>query len=77
MDKQQGPTELHSISCDKPICKRIWKRMYICVYVCVYIYIYIYESLFCTAENNTTLKINYTSMEKKSNIAKSEQLFTL
>ena len=53
------------------------KNVYMCICVCVYIYIYIYESLFCTAENNTTLKINYTSMEKKSNIAKSEQLFTL
>ena len=34
--------------------------------------IYIYESLCCTTENNTTLKINYTSMGKKSDRAKSE-----
>ena len=30
-----------------------------------YIYMYITESLFCTAEINTTLQINYTSIKKK------------
>ena len=38
-----------------------------CVCVCIYIYIYIYktESLYCTAEINTTLPINYTSAKFK------------
>ena len=55
MDKQQGPTvyhrELYSGSCDKPEWKKIWKSIYILT-----------ESLCCTAEINTTLPIDYTSI---------------
>ena len=40
--------ELHSISCDKPS----WKRIYVCIA----------ESLHCATEVNTTLSINYTSI---------------
>ena len=60
MDKKQSPTvqhgELYSISCCKPQWKRIGKK---CKYICGT------ESLHCTAEINTTLQINYTSINFK------------
>ena len=60
MDKQQSPTVQQrkqcSISCGKPQWKRIEEK-------CVYIGIT--ESLHCTAEINTTLQINYTSINFK------------
>ena len=52
-------TNLYSIFCDNLYGKRISKR----ADVCVYIYIYITESLCCTAEIITILKINYTSIK--------------
>ena len=54
---EQVPTvqhgELYSIISDKPEWKRIFKKN---------MYMYIIESLCCTAELNTTLDINYTSL---------------
>ena len=37
--------------------KRIYKRVDICIFICIA------DSLFCTAETNTTLEINYTTIK--------------
>ena len=59
MDGQQGPAvyhrDLHSTFCDNLHGKRIWERMD--VYICIT------ESLCSTAEINTTLQINCTSIK--------------
>ena len=34
----------------------------------MYMYIYIIESLCCTAELNTTLEVNYTSLLKRKKV---------
>ena len=51
-------------------CEKDWKRMYVCVHIYIYIYRYISESLCCTAEINTILQINHTSIQflKKGHI---------
>ena len=55
MDKQQR--ELYSISCNKPYGKEQEKNVhiYIQIYMDTHTHTYINESLYCTAEINTTL----------------------